>query len=110
MTNKEIKDLHGKLSGAVLLFAILLSFYAAWAAVQLWAWFVVPAFELPPLSIPLVFGLRVLLTLLHSVPVPPAPTPATEDAAWESAVNRVVMMAVTPTAALVIGSIARGFL
>lgn len=48
----------------VLLIAALFGLYGAWAAayvgVHLWAWFVVPVFGLPMLTLPQAFGLSLL--------------------------------------------------
>lgn len=109
MTKEELKRLHQQLSVGVLIAAILLSFYAAWVIVQLWAWFAVPLFEVPPLSIALVFGLRALLSLLAPQTWTPTTTPTTADAAYEQAVNRIAALVIAPTFALIIGAIARGF-
>lgn len=38
--------------------------YSGWVFVMLWGWFVVPAFGLKPLTIPLAVGLSCIVTLL----------------------------------------------
>lgn len=42
------------------------SLWRSWVFVQLWAWFVVPYFHLPPVSTWLVFGLFTLISLIRA--------------------------------------------
>lgn len=41
------------------------SLYYAWAASYLWAWFVVPALNAPPLSVLQIFGITLTLSMLR---------------------------------------------
>lgn len=43
---------------------VLAMFYMPWVLCQLWAWFVIPTFGLPALTIPLAMGLTLIGMLL----------------------------------------------
>jgi hypothetical protein len=45
----------------VLIAAILSSIVQAWVLTNLWAWFIVPTFDIAPLSIPVAIGIALIL-------------------------------------------------
>ena len=49
----------------VCLFSIPMRMYWAWVVTWLWKWFAVPVFDLPVLSVPVVYGLGMLISLLR---------------------------------------------
>jgi hypothetical protein len=45
-------------------FGFLASIFQAFVAIQLWAWFIVPTFGLPPLGLVTAMGITLLISLL----------------------------------------------
>lgn len=49
----------------VMAVAVPIALYYAWAASYLWAWFIVPSFNAPPLSILQIWGICLTLSMLR---------------------------------------------
>lgn len=60
-----------------------------WVVTILWAWFVVPIFHLPQISIPVAIGLEMLLIMLRPIQC------KTDDKAWKAVVAAYVAPFVT---------------
>lgn len=59
---------------------IPIALYYAWAAHYLWAWFVIPAFGAPPLSVLQIWGICLTLSMLR----PRINLEKTNNEAWQS--------------------------
>jgi hypothetical protein len=90
--------------------AVPLGIWSAWVIVQLWSWFVVPAFELPALTVPLVFGLRLVWVVFTSPGSPEPKQFATKAEVWADLRWRIQGLVFGPLIALGIGTIVRWFL
>lgn len=79
--------------------AFALALWSAYALTYLWAWFVVPLFALPALSVPQAYGLMLVTGLFKSHRKSP-------DKIWEI----YFIGALGPLAALGVGYILKGYL
>lgn len=93
----------GATIGCILVFAAIpfLLILRGWAAVTLWAWFVIPTFGAAPLSIPAAIGLAIFLEVV----VPTASSPKERDKE-----NDIAKAFLGPFLLLAIGWIVRGFI
>lgn len=89
------------------IYFILLPLFIVWNAIAiktLWAWFLVPLFGLPALSIPVAIGMTLVMRCLGSVEVK---SEAIDDEYYAHAASLNI---VHPAIAILIGAIARPFL
>lgn len=71
-TGREIFGI--TIAGALVILFNIIAY--AYAMVKLWLWFIVPTFAAPALSMPVAYGIMVLLSLLQP---PPKTDPADKD-------------------------------
>lgn len=98
-------SLLGAAAAAALLFATIAN---GWALSILWAWFVVPTFSLPSLSVPAAMGIVLTAQLIYRT------DPSTEKykdmGGWELAVTIGAAALAAPAAAVGFGWLVRQFL
>lgn len=64
MSEKELNGLVALVALGLLVPVMLLN---AWALTLLWAWFVVPTFDVPALTIPVALGLSLIIALFKPI-------------------------------------------
>ena len=87
--------------------AILVTVLNAWALVKLWSWFIVPLFDLPPLSVPFAIGIALVAGLF-------APLSNNENKkqnkSTSDAVSNVIVVMLRPVPAVLVGYIVTLFI
>lgn len=70
--NKENETIFGCIGVIVATFALMIfsSIFGGWAACKLWEWFIVPVFELPPLTIAQMIGVSMVVSAIRGWRMP----------------------------------------
>jgi predicted RND superfamily exporter protein len=90
------------------LFGLVSSAIQAYVATHLWAWFIVPTFNLPPLELVTAMGITLLIALLFRS----RPEEEDEDAAeaFERSVKRVMISIIYSVVTLGVGFLYQSFM
>ena len=109
MSEDKNIDLVGCMFGLFWLPILLVAscIYSGWVLAKLWAWFIVPTFNAPFLSIPVAIGISLIIGFTaknHNVK-----TEETEGI-WEAIVSSTLRAALIPSASLLTGYIVTFFM